>query len=706
MVASSRVFLLPALVFVLAAPVPVWAGEGDESEEGEEDAARAAGETVEVVDERPPDWVEPATTSAAVDVVAVDERLPSNADVADVVGAVAGTHVQRLGGLGDYSVVTIRGSSARQVEVFVDGVPLNPHGSSTVNLAELPLDAFERVEIYRSGAPFELGSSAMGGVVNLVTAAGQVPAPRLEVTAGSLWTGRMAGSLGVAPRHDRIPMDLVLHGQAFATEGGFSYFDDGGTPYNLTDDRTRTRINADITDVDGRLRFRAGDRKLRLVVQDDLFSRDQGVPGLGHDQASATRFGVFRNGLLVELAGQAHPVVRLRGRVTHRYRGERYQDPYGEMGVGRQDSRDRHQALGGQLTLSWIPLAWQAIAVAAEVHVDGYEPRDLTRENPSDGVRNRVSALLALGDDFSFADDAVRISPAVRLHLLDNRLLGNVPYNGAAVAADAQPSYAVFAPRLGLLVRPWPVLAFKANGERGFRPPDFMELFGDRGAMVGNPELIPESSWAWDVGLRFDIPANPVIAGGLSAGYFWRHTYDAIIYVQNSQRTQVPVNFGEARVGGIEGAIDATLGNAVDLRGAATWMFSRNLDTRVAYTDNQLPRVPRWEVSASASVHWGERLRVGYDLNFTSGNYWDATNWYLAAPRTLHGLFVRSKPGPRWPSFEVEVRNLLDERVEVVPRDPLNPDDGALVVQPLTDFTGYPLPGRVVLVTVSGEFGP
>ncbi len=703
MVSAPRSLFLLVVGLALACAVPAWGEDDDDDEEG---SVRAAGETVEVAEQRPSDWVEPVSTSAAVDVVAVDERLPSNADVADVVGAVAGTHVQRLGGLGDYSVVTIRGSSARQVEVYVDGVPLNPHGSSTVNLAELPLDAFERVEIYRSGAPFELGSSAMGGVVNLVSATGQVPAPRLEITAGSLWTGRMTVSGGLVPRRTRVPMDLVLHGQAFSTEGGFRYFDDGGTPYNLTDDRTRTRINADITDLGGRIRFRAGDRKLRLVVQDDLLSRDQGIPGLGHDQAAATRFAVFRNGLLVELTGQAHPVVRLRGRVTHRYRGERYQDLDGEMGVGRQDSRDRHQALGGQLTLTWIPLDWQSIAVGAEVHVDGYEPRDLTRDDPSDGVRNRVSALLALGDDFSFAEDTIRISPAVRLHLLDNRLLGNEPYSGNAVSTDALPSYAVFAPRLGLLLRPWPALAFKANGERGFRPPDFMELFGDRGAMVGNTELIPESSWAWDVGLRFDVPANTVIAGGLSAGYFWRHTHDAIIYVQNSQRTQVPVNFGEARVGGVEGAIDAVVANAVDLRGAITWMHSRNLDTRVAYTDKQLPRVPRWEVSASASVYWEERVRVGYTLNFTSGNYWDATNWYLAAPRTLHGLFVRSRPGPRWPFLEVEVRNLLDERVEVVPRDPLNPDDGALVVQPLTDFTGYPLPGRVVLVTVSGEFGP
>ena len=138
----------------------------------------------------------------------------------------------------------------------------------------------------------------------------------------------------------------------------------------------------------------------------------------------------------------------------------------------------------------------------------------------------------------------------------------------------------------------------------------------------------------------------------------------------------------------------------VDLRANVTWMDSVNLDDREAYTDNQLPRLPRWEVWFEAAVHYKDRVRLSYDVSHTAGNYWDATNWYLAAPRTLHGLALRVQPGDGWPYLEVDLRNVADATVEAVPRDPLNPDDGALVVQPLTDFTGYPLPGRTLLITV------
>ena len=89
------------------------------------------------------------STSAAVTVIEVDERIPASWDVGAAVDSASGTTVTRLGGLGDFSAVSIRGSSTRQVQIHLDGIPLNPDGSSSVNLSELPLQAFERVEVYR-----------------------------------------------------------------------------------------------------------------------------------------------------------------------------------------------------------------------------------------------------------------------------------------------------------------------------------------------------------------------------------------------------------------------------------------------------------------------------------------------------------------------------------------------------------------------------
>jgi len=686
--------LAPALLVLPAA----WAedGDGDEPVDG-------GGTIVDVKAPRDPDEPVPLDTASAVTVVQVEDQRAS-ADVAGAVASVPGVHVQRLGGLGDYSVVTIRGSSARQVEVFVDGVPLNPHGGSAVNLSELPLDAFERVEVYRSGAPAHLGSAAMGGVVNLVTAPGEVPPPRLEVTAGSFWTGRMSATAGRAGElgSRKIPADLLISGEAFATDGRFEYFDDRGTVYNLFDDQVRMRENADVADVSGRIRARIGTRKLRLTVQDDLLWREQGLPGIGQDPALNTRLGASSNGLLVELTGRPHAVGQLRGRATWRARRETFADPEGELGVGRQDRRDRIHAVGGLIGATWTPLAWQSVSATVDLRVDGYQPVDALRDEPLDGTRTRLGLVLSAGDEISLLDDRIRFSPVLQLHLLDNRMLGEVPYESTLVSPDDRRVYAPFTPRLGVRVRVAEPLAIKANVGRTFRPPDFTELFGDRGAVVGNSELIPETGLSWDAGFRLESPADRQTHAALEASYFGRRLTDAIVYVQNAQRTQIPVNFGEARIHGVEAAGQLRLGGVVELSGSLTWLRSRNQDPREAYTGNQLPRVPEWEAFGELAGRWSDRLRCGVSLSHTAGNYWDATNWYLSAPRTLLGLFARVQPSPRWPYLELEVRNLTDRRLQTVPRDPLNPDDGAMVVQPVTDFTGYPLPGRTFLITIGG----
>jgi len=686
----SRPLLLAfALVQVLVRPAAA-----------EDEEVRAADETVEVVGEQDPAESEEQQTSAAVTVIILDDGQRASADVADVVGSAAGVHLQRLGGLGHFSVVTIRGSSARQVQVYVDGLPLNPYGGAAVNLDELPLDAFEKIEVYRSGAPAHLGAGSMGGVVNLVTATGQLPPPRLELAAGSHWTRRVSASGGAAWRAADTPADLLVSVETSGTRGDFTYFDDRGTAYNLFDDRTRTRLNNDLAQVDARVRLRAGENPLQLVVQDVFLARGQGMAGIGHDPALQARLGVLDHTLLTEVSGRPRANVKLRGRVSWRVRRESYRDPAGELGTGQQDSRDMHHAAGGLVSVRWVPLLWQTLEATAEVRVDTYEPVDLLREDSSDGVRSRVAAVISASDDFSLAGDRVRISPVLQLHLLDNRMLGAVPFGETAVAPDGERHGASFTPQLGLLVRPLDGLAFKANVGRTFRPPDFSELFGDRGAIIGNSALIPESGLAWDTGVRLAGARKGEINGSLSLGYFWRHTWDAIVYVQNSQRTQVPTNFGEARVSGVEASGRLALWDTLDLAASVTWMDSVNLDPREAYLERQLPGVPRWEVWTEVALHWGSRLRLGYDLSHTSGNYWDATNWYLSAPRSLHGLSLRVQPGQAWPFVELDLRNLLDETLQAVPRDPLNPDDGAMAVQPLTDFAGYPLPGRSIMVTV------
>ena len=68
----------------------------------------------------------------------------------DVLAEATGVHVKRLGGLGAFSTISLRGSSADQVEVYLDGVScLNAAFGGGVDLGNLPLAHVGQIEVYR-----------------------------------------------------------------------------------------------------------------------------------------------------------------------------------------------------------------------------------------------------------------------------------------------------------------------------------------------------------------------------------------------------------------------------------------------------------------------------------------------------------------------------------------------------------------------------
>ena len=82
---------------------------------------------------------------------------------------VPGVTVMRTGSIGAASTITLRGSSADEVRVFVDGVPVNIASGGAVDMSTLPLGDVERVEVYRGTSPLAFGESALGGVVSITT---------------------------------------------------------------------------------------------------------------------------------------------------------------------------------------------------------------------------------------------------------------------------------------------------------------------------------------------------------------------------------------------------------------------------------------------------------------------------------------------------------------------------------------------------------
>lgn len=623
------------------------------------------------------DAADPMDTSSNVTVIHVDEALSAQADVADVVDSATGTTVTRLGGLGAYSAVSIRGSTSQQVQVYLDGIPLNPDGAGSVNLGELPLSAFERVEIYRGNAPPRFGASPIGGVVNLVT--GDPSGASLRAGGGSFGTATVGGRGGGAVGERG---DVLLLVDGFHTLGDFTYFSDNGTEFNLRDDSRPTRQNNQTTQLGAHLRLRTELGAWQLSALNAGLLRSEGVAG--HQNAQTTNVGLeTRRNLLTGQAVWSPGTVRVTGRGWHHLRWEHFDDRGGEIGQGNQLQTQRMDSVGGLVDVAALPASWVIPAATLSVRRDAARIEDEIHDSTLERSRWVMSG--AASAQVLLLQERVVVSPVVQATRLD--------------PGDQDPTtYATG--RLGLLVRPIDAVALKANGGRYLRPPALDELYGDRGTRVGNPELTPEIGWSWDVGGRVEIPRNDWVNGSVDAGHFWTWSWDRIVYFQNSQRTAIPLNAGETWVQGLELAVSLDVLGVVDSSSNLTRLVSVNLNPNAPYADKALPYLPALEFNQRTSVHWDERVRLGHTWSYTSPTSFDQANVYWSAPRSIHGAFVRIQPTPAWPSAELSVQNLTDRQVQVVDRDPFNPDPADRVVKPLTDFIGYPLPGRTLLLTV------
>ena len=107
-----------------------------------------------------------------------------------------GTAVLQNGGPGGVASVRIRGGSANQTLVLIDGAIVNSATNGQFNFAHLTTDNIEKIEIVRGAQSTLWGADAMGGVINITTKRGSGP-PKASAffEYGSFDTLREGGSV-------------------------------------------------------------------------------------------------------------------------------------------------------------------------------------------------------------------------------------------------------------------------------------------------------------------------------------------------------------------------------------------------------------------------------------------------------------------------------------------------------------------------------
>src|SRR5207237_516086 len=173
--------------------------------------------------------------AAQATVIQADQFAGEVRSVAEMLSASPGVSLHALGGPGQATTLSLRGASADQSLVLLDGIPLHGPGGGAVDLATLPASLLDRLVVSRGVLGAQFGAGALGGVVELVPRRARTD--RLvgdaRLSAGSFGTFGASGSVSV-PWSGQGGGLLAL--EMDRTAGNFPYDQQltpeiGGAPY-------------------------------------------------------------------------------------------------------------------------------------------------------------------------------------------------------------------------------------------------------------------------------------------------------------------------------------------------------------------------------------------------------------------------------------------------------------------------------------------
>ncbi len=596
----------------------------------------------EVVVPRVPAPRDPTASSTVVEAERFAGELKG---VAELAATAPGVAIRSYGGLGQLSTVSIRGSSASGVRVLLDGIPLDTAAGGGVDLSSIPLHWVDRVEIVRGAEGARFGAGALGGAVNVVTLRATAGTSSAQLTGGSF--GTFSGAADVGMGGDAWALLLAATGSSTGGEFPYLYPGDPSVPGSPLVARTRTNDASALGGLLVKGRWALGRDRLDGLLQVSWGWRQ--LPGVPSSPTPADWQRGGRASAAVRWARLLGPGLVLEAGAAGRLESL---DLWTEPPAGAGAVVQRDGAGGGEVRFSWDvgPSSLSGGGLASGEQLD----------STGSGLHSRATFAGWVADDLTLGGDAARISPALRVEAVG-------PFAGVSA-------------KLGASLRLAGPLSARASGGRTFRPPSFSELYLRQGPLEPNPALHPEYAWSADAALVLDGAH-----GRASAGVFLAVYQDLIVY--DSGRVPgsfKPFNFGKSSVQGIEAEAATAAAPALwNLQGqvAWTWMATEQLRGVPGVLGKELPHRPRNRLYARAALDPG--VAGGHaEVQLLGAQYLDARNIH-SVPASLvvnAGAFVRILRRPEV-RLTAEVKNLLDDRT-------------------LQDGFGYPLPSRMLLVTV------
>src|SRR5262245_11332546 len=494
---------------------------------------------------------------ATVTVIQEDElKVYNYSNVGDALRQVPGLEVQRSGGLGKLTQLRIRGTGTQQVQVLVDGMRVNSPTAGGFDLSDLAIDQIERIEIIRGPQSTLYGADAIGGIVHIITKRGQGP-----------FSAYASGEVG---NYDTYRARAGFSGsyKIFDYAVGGSWTSSGGRTENDGAEQGAFSANLGLTlplngHIGVALRYNSTYNELPVDFTIPTAPFFVGDPNASQWSDTTT----------VSVLWDQKPLdwLQLRGRYGFYKNFTTFKDPFtaGDTAAGNFDFADSKSKIYTErqefeaIAAVTFP-KWNTLTVGGEYKFEYGRNQSVGFAGP--GVSSTFAETLETWS--AFAQDELRLFDRVILsggvRYDDNNKFGDVTtYRAGAV---------VLVKETGTKGR--------ATWGQGFRAPTINDLFFPG---FSNPDLRPENSTSWEVGVDQALWKNRIRLG---ATYF-NNSFDNLIQFVLVGGVFRPVNVGEAESQGVELSATVDVLDQLSLTANYTYVNAQDLTNHT-----ELRRVP------------------------------------------------------------------------------------------------------------------
>lgn len=611
---------------------------------------------------------------------------------AEVLASLPGVQYTRQGGVGSFQTVSIRGVSAKNIVVCMDGIPLNDASGGAVDFGSIDLNQIEKIEVYKDRVPAKFGGRGIGGAINFITK-GSKPAEavlkpdekksgRVLLSYGSHNTWETSTQL-LSRLTDSASVSASL--SVRHSDNDYEFDSENGTPYNPDDDFTDTRRNAEFTEYSGLAKARVLHANGVFSTLNFNFSRSEGGnPGRDDYQTSVAGYkGEFAQVMYRAELPQLWNWLWLEFSLAGKYEKATSHSYYPLDHLGYDLPGVQEYGAAGYTLVPEIVASYSA---------------------------ERLDANVRLSMDAAYYEKRGTSSSKWNLMRVATNLSGDVSYGvvkNLSVGGEASTSIVKDDVHGGKFVQPTTAKSLKTENVRsvswtgrGFvrydapnsryggnvsfgrfaRMPQLMEVYGVYPGMLSNPDLKDESALRFEVGGYYMIPKSNT---AIRATYFETHVENGIYWLVSGGFSK-PVNIGESHVRGLEAELESKPKKWLSVILRATFQDAEDRSDEKYYNGKQLPNEPSRSYYAEARFD----LPYHFDLTWTSEYrteiFDDRANRIKQPAVDLHHFALGYAPFEKT-RLVFALRNLTNETYR-------NP------------YISYPTPGREYKLTLTQGF--